>query len=62
MFFRVRISNPQKGRLDLRLVSTCKYFEKTEEGEPSSMFVMFLNITISCVFTVLLVYMHLLFE
>ena len=62
MFFRVRIPNPQKGRSYLRLVSTCKYFEKAEEGELSCVLVLLLNRNISCVFVVLLAYMHLLFE
>ena len=42
--------------------STCKYFEKTEEGEPSCVFVLLLNRRNSYVFLVLLAYMHLLFE
>ena len=42
--------------------STCKYFENTEEGESSCVFVPFLNRRISCVFAVLLAYMHVLFE
>ena len=42
--------------------STCKYFEKTEEGGPSRVFIILLNRRISCVFFVLLGYMHVLFE
>ena len=58
----VRIPNSQKGRSNLHLVSTCKYFEKTEEGEMSCMSVLLLNRRISYVFVVLLPYMHVLFE
>ena len=42
--------------------STCKYFEKTEEGEPSCVFFLLLNRGIACVFAVLLAYIHVLFE
>ena len=40
----------------------CKYFEKTEEGEPSGVRVCLLNRKSICVFAVLLDSMHLLFE
>ena len=42
--------------------SICKYFEKTEEGESSCVFVLLLNRRISYVLAVLLAYMHVLFE
>ena len=58
----LEFQNSQKGRSDLRLVSTCKYFEKTEKGESSGVFALLLNRRISCVFAVLLAYMHVLFE
>ena len=35
---------------------------KAEEGKPIFVFVIFLNRNISCVFVVLLAYIHLLFE
>ena len=49
-------------KVRLMFGSTCKYFEKTEEGESSCVFVLLLNRRISCVFAVLLAYMHVLFE
>ena len=42
--------------------STCKYFEKTEEGDSSCVLVLFLNRSISYMFAMLLAYMHVLFE
>ena len=42
--------------------STCKYFEKTEEGEPSCVFVLLLNRRIIFVFAVFLSYMHVMCE
>ena len=42
--------------------STCKYFENTEEGESSCVFFLLLNRRISCVFALLLSYMHVLCE
>ena len=42
--------------------STCKYFEKMGEGDSSGVHVWLINRKSSCVFTVLLAFIHLFFE